>query len=152
MPPGISALRDLACLDSRHCLAVGAGSTAPPTGDPLLTTDDAGKTWTAHKGLGPGEELSQPACNNSLDCTLVEHAPTTALLVSTDAGSTWAAEALLPSNLTVSCLDLEHCLGTEGGFRYSYQPLLQLFASGDGWSTWISRPIPPVAAQAGTPR
>ncbi|MHB8220219.1 MAG: WD40/YVTN/BNR-like repeat-containing protein [Acidimicrobiales bacterium] len=130
IPTGTGLLHGVDCPTLLSCIAVGTAATA--TSDitqakgQLLTSTDGGHTWTALPTPIGVDDAFSIACPTTTSCIAVgtrwtsssPPTPTGGVVVSTDAGTSWADPPLryLPSGLTaVACPGVTTCVAAGGG-------------------------------------
>ena len=132
----------MACPTSTRCIAVGGS---------ILTTDDAGQTWTQRTLAGGVGVLQSIACSSATTCVAIgpnpmvlENSQVPAIaIITTDAGNTWA-----PLDLPAGTANLAHVTCASGGSCFAVGPsptpttVEPLFTSSNGGTTWTQATPP----------
>jgi hypothetical protein len=135
-PRAVGGLEDIACTDTRHCVAVGSLSwtARAKLGYVALQTNDSGRTWSVHQGQGRGAGFDAVSCASALECYAAQGSSNPKILRSTNGGATWRLQGSSPgySLSGMSCGAPERCwtyFNTDG-FQGLYQ-------SHDGGRRWV---------------
>jgi photosystem II stability/assembly factor-like uncharacterized protein len=140
-PAGLSKISAVTCVSAADCIAVGTSGQSSPGID---TSSDGGTSWTPATISGDTADmsaLSGVACSGSNACMAYGF---DMLLLSTDAGQTWAP-ASLPDNIEiddVACPASSFCLGVGGNSR-SLVPAV--YSTTDGGAQWSPQSAPGAA-------
>jgi len=157
LPSGDSASTGLACVGADTCMAGGADSGGNAV---LLTTDDAGQTWTSLPGpsqLAPSLLFLDLSCRTAQSCIAITQglvvdasgSQTYDIILTTDGGQTWSSSPL-PSDfvpLEARCLGGSTCIvggfdAASGDVKPSPQSQGAVFASTDGGASWAAATVP----------
>ena len=120
----------ISCTTPSSCVAVGGSGTQGAA----YATGNGGNTW-ADLLLPAGTPILEGvSCPSASDCVAVGG---TSILVTTNAGATWTANAEAGDLRAVSCPDTVHCVAVGAGSATKGVS----FSTGNGGTAWAMTPI-----------
>lgn len=146
-----SSLSAVACPTSSECLAVGSDASGNAV---VRQTTDAGGQWVADTRGVSGLGLSAVSCPDAEHCVAVGGvseggiiAPSNAVLVTTDGGTTWKASTVPSADgylTSVSCPAVGHCWATAAVGIVGQSTVIATTNDATSWSTlpWSAPPFP----------
>jgi photosystem II stability/assembly factor-like uncharacterized protein len=139
------ALTGISCPSTRLCIAVGLSATG--TAGVVLTTSDAGATWTQASVPTGAIVVTSVMCAATTDCTAIVSDGTTFWSAhSADFGRTWTQEGDLPPGFLdaghLACAAGAACLVTGYTATTSGHGQGAIAISTDGGGTWAAATIP----------
>jgi hypothetical protein len=140
-------LSGVSCPTATQCMAVGSNGASLPGSGVVITTSDAGATWSAASSPQNALVVSSVTCASPSDCTaIVSDGTSTWSAHSPDFGQSWQQEGNLPSpfqpenDLTCVaggiCLDAGYVPTTNGHGQGA------VAVSADGGQTWTLASVP----------
>ncbi len=147
VPATVTYLSGVACIDMRHCVAVGQSGPVGAGQGTAVTTSDAGFSWSVQavpNGIG---DVTAVSCLSDGRCTALATGPTGEVaLVSGGGGSAWTVSGSLPAGTTaatsLSCVDDQRCWGTAQTVVDADHAAGQVVLTTDGGAQWHSVAIP----------
>ena len=144
---GTPQLSGVSCPTATECMAVGSTGASLPGSGVVITTSDAGATWTAASSPPNALVLSSVTCASPTDCTaIVSDGTSTWSAHSPDFGQTWQQEGNLPSTFQpendLACVAGGICL--DAGYVPTSNSHGQgaVAVSADGGQTWTLASVP----------
>ena len=149
---GANSFRSIACPTSTHCVGVGGNLSYDLHGmaGHVLTSDDAGATWTERQVPAGTVGLTGVACPSASDCFAVGSGgggQSGSIVQSDDGGTTWTTSSVptTESFTGISCPTSLECLATgfaRGSGTQSQWAIPVLFETANGGATWSSLELP----------
>jgi len=140
-------LSGVSCPTATDCMAVGSNGASLPGSGVVVTTSDAGATWSAAASPPNALVVSSVTCASPSDCTVIVSAGTSTWSAhSSDFGVTWQQEGNLPSGFLpendVTCMAGGTCI--DAGYVPTSNGHGQgaVAVSADGGQTWTTATVP----------
>ncbi len=140
-------LSGVSCPTATDCMAVGSNGASLPGSGVVITTSDAGATWSAAASPPNALVVSSVTCASPSDCTVIVSAGTSTWSAhSSDFGQTWQQEGNLPSGFLpendVTCMAGGTCI--DAGYVPTSNGHGQgaVAVSADGGQTWTTATVP----------
>ena len=141
-------LSGVSCPTATECMAVGSNGASLPGSGGVITTSDAGATWSAAASPQNALVIASVTCSSPTDCTaIVSDGTSTWSAHSADFGQSWQQEGNLPSlflpgnDLTCvaggTCIDAGYVPTSNGHGQGA------VAVSADGGQTWALASVPP---------
>jgi hypothetical protein len=140
-------LSGVSCPTATECMAVGSNGESLPGSGVVITTSDAGATWSPAASPQNALVISSVTCASPIDCTaIVSDGISTWSAHSPDFGQTWQQEGDLPSGFLPgnditcvaggTCIDAGYVPTTNGHGQGA------VAVSADGGQTWALASVP----------
>ena len=140
-------LSGVSCPTSTECMAVGSNGASLPGSGVVVTTSDAGATWSPAVSPQNALVVSSVTCASPIDCTvIVSDGTSTWSAHSADFGQTWQQEGDLPAGFLPgnditcvaggTCIDAGYVPTTNGHGQGA------VAVSADGGQTWALASVP----------
>ena len=140
-------LSGVSCPTATECLAVGSNGASLPGSGVVITTSDAGATWSPVASPQNALVVSSVTCASPVDCTaIVSDGTSTWSAHSADFGQSWQQEGDLPSGFLPgndvtciaggTCIDAGYVPTTNGHGQGA------VAVSADGGQTWALASVP----------
>lgn len=140
-------LSGVACPTATECMAVGSNGLSLPGSGVVVTTSDAGATWSPAVSPQNALVVSSVTCASPIDCTaIVSDGTSTWAAHSADFGQTWQQEGGLPTGFLpgndITCVAGGTCIDA------GYVPTISghgqgaVAVSADGGQTWALGTVP----------
>jgi photosystem II stability/assembly factor-like uncharacterized protein len=140
-------LSGVSCPTTTECMAVGSNGASLPGSGVVITTSDAGATWSAAVSPQNALVVSSVTCASSVDCTaIVSDGISNWSAHSADFGQSWQQEGDLPSGFLPgnditciaggTCIDAGYVPTTNGHGQGA------VAVSADGGQTWALASVP----------
>jgi photosystem II stability/assembly factor-like uncharacterized protein len=140
-------LSGVSCPTTTECMAVGSNGASLPGSGVVVTTGDAGATWSAAPTPENALVVSSVTCASPMDCTaIVSDGTSTWSAHSADFGQSWQQEGDLPSGFLPgnditciaggTCIDAGYVPTTNGHGQGA------VAVSADGGQTWALASVP----------
>jgi hypothetical protein len=140
-------LSGVSCPTATECMAVGSNGASLPGSGVVITTGDAGATWTAVASPANALAVLSVTCASPTDCTaVVSDGTSTWAAHSSDFGQSWQQEGNLPSTFQpendLTCIAGGICL--DAGYVPTSNSHGQgaVAVSADGGQTWALAAVP----------
>jgi len=145
--PQLSAI---ACPSSTQCMAVGSNGSSLPGSGVVVTTSDAGRTWSPATAPANVLAIDSVACASPADCTAIVNSGTSTWSAhSHDFGASWQQEGELPASLQpgddLTCVPGGTCLVPGYIPSASGHGQGAVAVSSDGGQTWVLATVPTTA-------
>jgi hypothetical protein len=140
-------LSGVSCPTTTECMAVGSNGASLPGSGVVITTSDAGATWSPAASPQNALVVSSVTCASPIDCTaIVSDGISTWSAHSPDFGQTWQQEGDLPAGFLPgnditcvaggTCIDAGYVPTTNGHGQGA------VAVSADGGQTWALASVP----------
>jgi hypothetical protein len=140
-------LSGVSCPTTTECMAVGSNGASLPGSGVVITTSDAGATWSPAASPQNALVVSSVTCASPIDCTaIVSDGTSTWSAHSADFGQTWQQEGDLPAGFLpgndITCVAGGTCIDA------GYVPTTNghgggaVAVSADGGQTWALASVP----------
>ncbi len=169
LPDGLSDPSLVSCETAHTCIVEGTKEVV--LGDPsagkelsIITTSDAGETWTS--STPPTGSLPQGApnfkglvCPSQMRCLLIGDAtpgdgtPSGLIAASADGGKTWVPVAPPPGTTflnAIACPTTTNCVVVGGGIEARGQSVQDILTTSSGGQNWVSQPVPAAVTGLGS--
>ena len=140
-------LSGVSCPAATECMAVGSNGASLPGSGVVITTSDAGTTWTPAASPQNALVVSSVTCASPTDCTsIVSDGTSTWSAHSSDFGQTWQQEGDLPAGFLpgndITCIAGGVCI--DAGYVPTTNSHGQgaVAVSADGGQTWALASVP----------
>jgi photosystem II stability/assembly factor-like uncharacterized protein len=140
-------LSGVSCPTATECMAVGSNGASLPGSGVVITTSDAGATWSPAAAPQNALVVSSVTCASPTDCTaIVSDGTSTWSAHSPDFGQSWQQEGTLPAGFLpgndITCVAGGICL--DAGYVPTTNSHGQgaVAVSADGGQTWAQASVP----------
>jgi hypothetical protein len=140
-------LSGVSCPTATTCMAVGSNGASLPGSGVVITTGDAGATWSPAASPQNALVVSSVTCTSTTDCTaIVSDGTSTWSAHSPDFGQSWQQEGTLPAGFLpgndITCTDEGICI--DAGYVPTTNGHGQgaVAVSADGGQSWAMASVP----------
>lgn len=147
VPATVGYLSDVACTDTRHCLAVGQVDQSTNGLGAVVGTVDGGGTWSLQSLPAGTTDVTAVTCLPNRHCIAMAEAGASSWALATNGpGAAWHQAGTLPSGLlgvtAVSCTDALHCWATAHTAIDVDHRAGAVATTADGGATWTAVAVP----------